>query len=123
MAAIDDLIAVLEQRLRQAKQAKRLYGHDPAFAVHVALIPFALHPPYPNRDKTAWQKIEEYFRSRGNRWAWMGEVCGGTGLRRNVVCQVFSRTHSHLVECQRTHGFAKTRWRLRTEEGISENDS
>lgn len=124
MTAIDDLIAVLEQRLRQAKLAKRYYGHDPALAMRMALTPFSIATPaYPDRDKTAWQRVAEFFRSRGNRWAWTGEVCGGTGLRRNVVLQIFRRTHSHLVECQHTHGFAKTRWRLKAEDGISENDS
>jgi hypothetical protein len=37
MATIDELIAVLRQRLKQARRAKRLFGNDPALADSVAL--------------------------------------------------------------------------------------
>lgn len=123
MTAIDDLIRVLRQRLRQAKRAKRMYRRDPALAVRMALTPLPLvERPHPNRDKTTWQHVEEYFLARQNQWAFTEEVCSGTGLRRSVATKLLRRTHSHLVESKRMHGFARTAWRLRGN-GISEINS
>jgi len=123
MAIIDELIRALQDRLKQARKAKRLFADDPAVLDQVGramvLAPILEPPPpqpYPNRQRTVWQTIHEHFLSTGNQGASVAGIVKATGLKQSAVMQVLYRTHKHLVESEGRHGFGRVAWRLKETE-------
>jgi hypothetical protein len=105
MNPLDTLVQVLQQRLKQAHRAKRLFAGDPTIADQVAraiasaplLPPDVQGGPQQGR-KTQWQRIREYFLSTGNQWAAVADVANATGIKRSVTAQAFYTTHPSEVE-------------------------
>ena len=102
---LDEIIGILQQRLKQAHGAKKAFADDPILSEKIALTigqaPLLANPK-PSLDTwertTIWQQVREHYLSTGNQWAAITDIAKVMGINRAAICQVFYSTHAESVE-------------------------
>jgi hypothetical protein len=120
MGSLDQVIEVLQQRIRQARQAKKLFANDPALADKMAraLLSAPLTATAAAKElricRPDSELIRSYFTKTRNEWAMLDDIAKGTGIQRKVIARAFYTKLRDEVESKLHPAYLRVKiWRLK----------